>query len=202
MPPMNDPKHNHTVLVYTPGGERISTTTMPDPKHDQNVPAPLQGQPAELRRAEAPTRPPALAAAPDALGLLKALRRRWRIAFSLGLLLAPVVGAAAWFLVPKAKYTARATLHVSTNPKYIIFDPKERLADYRTYQQTQMALARSRFVLGDALTTPGVAGLATIREHVDAGEWLAEQIKINFPGGSEVLEISLNGDHPTDLAKL
>ncbi|MBV8554580.1 MAG: hypothetical protein JO116_03380, partial [Planctomycetaceae bacterium] len=151
---------------------------------------------------ETPPRPPALSAAPDALGLLKALRRRWRMGFGLGLSLAAVVWAAAWYLIPQAKYTARATLRVSANPKYIIFDPKERLADYRTYQRSQVALAKSRFVLADALKKPEVVGLTMIRDHPDMDQWLSQHIDISFPDASEVLEISLSGDHPTDLAKL
>jgi polysaccharide biosynthesis transport protein len=175
---------------------------MIDPKPSHAVPASLQGQTAGMLAPETPPRPPALSAAPDALGLLKALRRRWRIGFALGLFLAAVAGTATWYLTPQAKYTACATLHVSTNPKYIIFDPKERLADYRTYQRTQVEMAKSRFVLADALKKPEVAGLTTIREYPDAEEWLAQQIKISFPNTSEVLEISLSGYHPTDLAKL
>src|SRR6266511_909240 len=176
--------------------------TMIDPNPNHAVPAPLQGQTAGMLAPETAPRPPALSATPDALGLLNALRRRWRVGFGLGLFLAAVVGIAAWYLVPQAKYTACATLRVSANPKYIIFDPKERLADYRTYQRTQVALAKSGYVLADALKKPEVAGLTTIREHIDAEEWLAQQIKIGFPDTSEVLEISLSGDHPTDLTKL
>ncbi|MBV8266974.1 MAG: AAA family ATPase [Planctomycetaceae bacterium] len=151
---------------------------------------------------ETPPRLPALSAAPDALGLLKALRRRWRMGFGLGLSLAAVAWAAVWYLSPQAKYTARATLHVSANPKYIIFDPKERLADYRTYQRSQVALAKSRFVLADALKKPEIVGLATIRDHPSIDDWLSKNINIIFQDSSEVLEISLTGNHPTDLAKL
>lgn len=149
-----------------------------------------------------PPRPPALSATPDAIGLLKALRRRWWIALGLGLTASALAGAAAYYVVPPAKYTARATLHIATNPKYIIFDPKERLADYRTYQRTQVAMARSQFVLSNALKRPEVATLQTIRALIDPGEWLASNIRIDFPDASEVLEISLSGDRPRDLAVL
>ncbi len=175
---------------------------MIDPQPNHPAPASRQDQTAGLLAPGTPLRPPSLPATPDALGLLKALLRRWRMGLSLGLSLAAVAGTAVWFLLPGAKYTACATLRVSANPKYIIFDPKERLADYPTYQRTQVALAKSRLVLADVLKKPEVARLATIREHIDADEWLAQEIKIGFPSTSEVLEISLSGDHPTDLAKL
>lgn len=145
------------------------------------------------------SQPPALSQAPDALGLLHALRRRWKAALAAGLAVAMVAGFVTYTIIPKAKYTSRATLHVSTNPKYIIFDPKERLADYRTYQRTQVAMARSLYVLSDALKNPKVAGLATLREQADPIEWLARSIRIDFPDASEVLEISLSGDYIGDL---
>jgi polysaccharide biosynthesis transport protein len=175
---------------------------MRNPESNPAVPASLQGQASGLRVREAPATPLTLAAAPDAMGLLMALRRRWKLGLCLGFCLAAVAGVATWFVVPRAKYTASATLHVSTNPKYIIFDPKERLADYRTYQRTQVTLAKSRYVLSDALMRPEIAELAMIRQRIDADEWLAQQIKIDFPGGSEVLEISLAGDQPAELAPL
>jgi succinoglycan biosynthesis transport protein ExoP len=175
---------------------------MSDPNSNQIVQFSSQGQMAAMPGSTTSPRPAALSSVPDAIGLLKGLRRRWKLALVLGFFLAAVAGAATWSLVPPAKYTARATLHVSTSPKYIIFDPKERLADYRTYQKTQVALAKSQFVLVDALRKPEFAGLATIREHADAGDWLAEQLKVAFPDASEVLEISLTGDRPADLEKL
>jgi capsular exopolysaccharide synthesis family protein len=162
---------------------------------------PSESSPAALATLT-PARPPALSATPDAIGLLKALRRRWWIAIGLGLIVAALAGAAAYHVVPPAKYTARATLHVATNPKYIIFDPKERLADYRTYQRTQVAMARSQFVLSNALKRPDVLALPTIRTKTDPGEWLGSNIRIDFPDSSEVLEISLSGDRPRDLAVL
>src|SRR5262245_25502945 len=106
-----DPKPNHAALVLAPGGERTSTTAMTDRKPYPIIPASPRGPAADTPAPVTPPRPPAFAATPDALGLLKALRRRWRIAMALGLLLAGVVGAASWYLVPRAKYTARATLH-------------------------------------------------------------------------------------------
>src|SRR5437763_1375943 len=51
--------------------------------------------------------PPVLSTTPNALALLKALRRRWLLGASAGLLLAAALGPAAWFLVPPPKHTVR-----------------------------------------------------------------------------------------------
>ena len=142
---------------------------MIDPNPNHAVPASLQGQTAGMLAPETAPRPPALSAAPDVLGLLKALRRRWRMGFGLGLSLAAVAGPPPGTSSRRRRIRRAATLHVSANPKYIIFDPKERLTDYRTYQRSQVALAKSRFVLADALKKPEVVGLTTIRDHPDIG---------------------------------
>ncbi len=176
---MND-SQPHSVAPYVPRGQSVGPLSLP----------------------EAPRRPQVLSASPDALGLLKALRRRWKMALSLGLILAAISAVTVWRLVPREKYTAIATIHVSTSPRYIIFDPHEKLADYPTYQRTQVALAKSRLVIVDALRKPEIAELATIKEKIDADNWLADQLKIGFSGSSEILEISLSGNRPADVAKL
>lgn len=137
---------------------------------------------------------------PDALTLLKALRRRWRLAIGLGLLLAVAAGPVVWFIVPRAKYTATATLQIATKPKRIMFEPQESLADYRTYQKTQQEIVKNRKILVDALAR--LNGLETIKEQIDAEEWLQEKLRVDFPGGSEILQVSLSGDRAEDLAKI
>jgi capsular exopolysaccharide synthesis family protein len=148
----------------------------------------------------ASSRPPGLSSAPDALSLYVALRRRLGLALGMGLGLALVVGAATWYLVPRAKYTARASLQVSTNPKRIIFEPGDSRTDYRTYQRTQVAVVKDRKIITDALRSLG--DLETIKEQLDADEWLQQQLRAEFIGGSEIMEVSLSGDHPEDLAKI
>lgn len=150
-----------------------------------------------------PSPPPILNAPPDAVTLLKALRRRWVPAVGLGLVLAAVAGPAAWLFVPRAKYTASATILVASNPKRIIWDTKDNRADPRTYQKTQVALLTDRSVLAHALAKPEVSRLPMVREQyrqqADPEEWLKQGLRAEFAGGSEVLELALSGDYPEDL---
>lgn len=171
---------------------------MSEPKSINAASVPAKLQPIEttpLVRA----RPQVLSATPDALSLLKSLRRRWALALGLGIVGAVVIGGATWLIVPRAKYTAVATMQVATHPRRIMFDPKESQTDYRTYQRTQVTLIKNRMVLKHAVSQPEVAKLPTIRAQVDPEEWLDEQLKVEFPGGSEVLQISLSGDRAEDL---
>lgn len=142
--------------------------------------------------------PPPADEGPDAAALLKALRRRWALALSLGLAAGATAAASAWSLIPPAKYTARAILHVSTTPPKLVFD-HDHETDYRTFQQTQVALINSRMVLSAALADPAVKALPTVAEQPDPMEWLEKTLAVKFPGGSEILEISLGGDRAHDL---
>jgi capsular exopolysaccharide synthesis family protein len=140
------------------------------------------------------------------MDLLKALRRRWAPAVGLGLVLALIVGSAAWFLLPKAKYTSSSTLYVSLQPKRIMFDPRDSTSDPNTFQRTLVAYIKDRSILSYALSRPEVAGLPTLKELVadgaDLEDYLQKTVTATFREGSELLEISLSGGRPDDLATI
>jgi capsular exopolysaccharide synthesis family protein len=147
-------------------------------------------------------RPAILSAAPDAPGLLRAFRRRWRLATFGGLLGALVTVAFVHVVWPQPKCTARVLLFVSARRPKEIFDTRESVAEYKTYQQTQTTLITSRKVLRAALQRPGVAALALVKKQEDPIVWLGEKLKVDFPNGSEILTISLSSEYPKDSVKL
>src|SRR3954454_4417506 len=108
----------------------------------------------------------------DPIALLKALRRRWPLALGVGLLAAVVVGIAVFFVVPPAKYTARAMLHVNSVQPRILLHVGENHTEYGAYQRTQLALLKSRIVLNAALKQPEVVKLGIVANQVDPIEWL------------------------------
>jgi capsular exopolysaccharide synthesis family protein len=162
----------------------------------------LHGDPSGPITARTTSRPPALSATPDPIGLLRALRRRWPVAAAAGLTCAALVGVVAYFVVPVPKYTARALLFVSARRPKEIFETRESVVEYKTFQKTQTTLITSRTVLGAALKRPEVVGLPSVRAQEDPTDWLGDQIKVDFPNGSEILTIAMSGDGPRDLAVL
>src|SRR5690242_8906230 len=118
MAPHNaDPQH---------GPVPADPTLVPVPPHAADLPA-------EAPRGEwqvgpaAP--PPALAAAPDAMTLLKGLQRRWWVALGLGVVLAGAAAAGAWYLLTP-KQTAVANVHIDTVPPWLVHRNID-IADYR-----------------------------------------------------------------------
>lgn len=146
--------------------------------------------------------PPSLTTGPDMAALLKALRRRWFLATCLAIMAVPTAAATAFTLIPP-KYTAYATLKVSSNITPFIFkEPSDSRAEYNIFQKTQLGLIKSRFVLTAALRQPGIAQLSMIAKQPDPIAWLEEEIKPEYMEGSEILKIPLSGEQPTEIAAI
>jgi capsular exopolysaccharide synthesis family protein len=165
---------------------------------------PRRSRVAESDERRTPAMVRAQAGGPDAVALTRALRRRWALALALGLAAAVLVGPATWFFIPGAKYTAEGTLIIQRNPPVIANPFRADSSDPRAYQQTQLAKLRNRSVLAHALAKPEIAALPLIeelrRKKTDPEDWLAASLKAEFANYSEVLTVTLSGDHPADLA--
>lgn len=98
----------------------------------------------------APSLPPALLSArPNALALAKALRRRWLLACGWGLIVAGLAALVTWFSLAQ-KYTARTAMFVPLVDRFLLPTsiPKPDLV---SHQKTQVALAKSRWLINAAL---------------------------------------------------
>jgi len=167
-----------------------------DTRHEHEPPN-AAGLP-EVFRPAVPALPPHAqgprtpAASLDALGLLKALRRRCVLAVGLGVLLAAAAAGVAYVVVPPAKYTAKAMLRVATETPRILVKTAENESNFATFQRTQLAMMRSRIVLEEALKQPEVAKLPVVREQIDPAEWLDKELQIEFAQGSEILRVTMS----------
>lgn len=162
-----------------------------------DLPAPLSPPSPRLPAHRAgSTAPASLSAGPDAQNLLHAFARRWPLALIGGLAIGLGATVAAFFLVPPPKYTVKALIHVASAPARIIFTTSESVPDYRSYQKTQATLAKSRKVLTAALRQPEVAGLPAIPAEGDPASWLDRELKVDFPGGAEIMTITMTGPTP------
>ena len=134
-------------------------------------------------------------------GLLFALKRRWRQATLIGVPALLFGTVLAWILIP-AHFTAFALLSISSKQQRLVFKTADEDADFFTYQKTQKAMIRSRFVLNAALRRPGISELQTIREKTYPVQWLEEELQIDSHNSPEILKISLQGDHPKEVAQI
>jgi capsular exopolysaccharide synthesis family protein len=132
--------------------------------------------------------------------LWAAFRRRWRLAVGLGLLVAAVAAASAWYLTSATSYTVITTLHVKSTTPVVMRDPRAvEPVDFRTFQSIQMSAVKRRVVLNSALREPKVAQLAIVREQQDPLDWLAKEIQVDFSSGPETMRISMIGKDSESL---
>jgi len=134
---------------------------------------------------------------------LWALRRRWLLAFSLGLLGSAALGVPAWFYF-ESEYVASAQLLVRAHEPSVVFAKRTgaTLQDFEVYKRSQQQRVVGRFVLSKALRQPGISHLKIVEEQIDPVKWLQEELSVRYPGSAEIMEVSLKGEDPSAIAKI
>lgn len=145
--------------------------------------------------------PLVLSAPPNPWALIKALRRRWRMAVFVGLLLAIAAAAACFFLLPPPKHTARTLVRIPPGNPFL-FRTSETVPEIGDHQRNQIAMVKSRLVLNSALKDRRVVDLELLKDKSDPIEWLERELQADFALAPEVMRIMLVGDLPADMALL
>lgn len=147
--------------------------------------------------------PPGLSTSPDAMALLKSLRRRWLMAVALGCLVAGLAGIATWYLVP-AKFLATTTIRVDSKQQIGV----DRMLNPMAHQmamKTNSEHLKGKDVLLKALKEDGVRNLSLVRKHpntTSALMWMEESLKVEYREGSELLNVLLTGEEPQDAVRI
>lgn len=136
----------------------------------------------------------------DAGAFVGALRRRWFLLLSLGLIAAGGAAGAAWYFIP-VKHTASTLLHLDATTPAILFNAQDG-ANFVNFQRTQLTILKSRLVLNAALKQPKVAELRLIRQQADPVQWLEKEVKADYSLAPEVLRVSLSGTSPEELTTI
>ena len=110
--------------------------------------------------------------------LINCLRRRWLMALLLGGLFAIVAGVLLLWLFPLSS-SISALVHVQQEITNVM-DEKDRFSPQKleVFQETQVSLIKSQFVLQSALSRRDVAQLEAVRkEEPDPITWLQEELQ-------------------------
>ncbi|MCH7751302.1 MAG: hypothetical protein IH898_03990, partial [Planctomycetes bacterium] len=133
------------------------------------------------------------------------LRRKWLAALLLGSLAAALMAGVLLWLFPESS-SVTAYLSVKALEPETLFDTNQRInpKEYEIFQQTQLALFKSHFVLNAALNRSDISQLeAVVKEEPDALAWLSDELKVSFPGEGEILEVRFDGEEdPAEIMKL
>ena len=132
------------------------------------------------------------------LQLLAGLRRCWPSALGVGSLVGFIFAAALWLFLPPSKPFAYAKILFPSNPDRLRFEHP----DPPLKEQTQKERILSRKILSKVVENPEVAELEMIKERPDPVSFLARELQIDFPSGSEIMKITMHGDHAQELTTL
>jgi capsular exopolysaccharide synthesis family protein len=135
--------------------------------------------------------------------LLKALRRRWLLALTLGTLCAAGAAAAAWFLLAPL-FTVASQIYVNANPEpFGLRDNRQPgHGDFSTFLRLQAARIKNREVLLNALKEKEIQRLDLVKQQPEPILWLESELKVEFQEGSEIIKVSMNGTEPLELVAL
>jgi succinoglycan biosynthesis transport protein ExoP len=145
----------------------------------------------------APPAPAFLNAKPDSKSLLRALKRRWLLASTVGFLAAVATAVAVYCLVPTT-FLGQTYVILSHRGTKIVGSDTD--VDFSIFQKSQAALVKHRIVLARALRSPDVSGLSIFRG--DPVDWLENNLQVDFGASPEFMRISLIAEKPQDIVKV
>ncbi len=136
---------------------------------------------------------------------INCLRRKWLSALLLGIIAMAASFVALMWLFPLSS-SVTAYLKVEALEADSLFEDQQRInpKEYEIFQQTQLTLFKSQFVLKAALNRNDIAQLDVVQnEEPDALLWLSEELKVSFPGEGEILKVSFDGEEdPEQMMKI
>lgn len=128
------------------------------------------------------------------------LKRNWKWALPLGLILGSVAFAALYICFP-IKYRATAYIQIMAAKPYFVFNEKDR-SDYTNFVNTQLALIKNPLILEKSLENTDVTRLKSILSEKNPQEWLRTNLSASSQGKSEFATISINTEVASDADKI
>jgi capsular exopolysaccharide synthesis family protein len=128
------------------------------------------------------------------------VKRSWKWALPIGLVLSAVMFVLLYICFP-VRYEAVAYIQILSHKPYFIFDEQQR-QQYKQYVQTQFALMRSPLIIEKALESSDIARLPCVLRQKDKVIWLAQKLKLQTQGDSEMVTVSIREEVPEDCEKL
>ena len=137
------------------------------------------------------------------IGLLHSFRRKWLPGALIGSVLATLVAGLMFLLIP-VNHEAVALLRVRMS-RLELLDNRTHLSserEYGTYKQTQAALMASPYVLNAAIRSPEIQALGIISAEDHPVAYLEDELRVEFPGDSEILRVSLAAENDKEAIKV
>ena len=137
-----------------------------------------------------------------AVGLLL-LRRRRAAVTAVALFAGAIFAGAAWWFWPETNRVV-ALLRVSRDTGSMVSTSGNRQTPeaYESNLRTQVSLLKGEFVLFSALRDPTISQLPLVRAESNKVGWLRDELAVENPRESELLQVSMRGEDPDQLVTI
>ncbi len=129
--------------------------------------------------------------------LTSAIKRCWKWALFLGLILSPLGAGLIWQFYP-TKYEATSWLFAFSQVPFIVFQTEEGRSSYDSFLATQFAMITNPLVLNEVLNDKRVLQVKQLIKQKDRAQWLRKNIIVSRQGKSEYFTISYSDSDPDD----
>jgi polysaccharide biosynthesis transport protein len=174
--------------------------SLPRPQADPDL-SPIAGRIETIDDRPRPSTPPGLSATPDFAALMRCLRRRWMVAFTLGTLLAGLAALATYCLLGPS-YTAFAQIRVLPFNPTIGARDLEPTTTPLMYLRSQSAMIRSRPILQKALAREEIKRLGLDSKHTDAVAYLEANLTVEVADNSDLMSVRFTSDDPNEAVTI
>ena len=173
----------------------MDTAETPRPQHEL---ARLPDLPPALRASMPPASRPTTGGAPiNARLVLRGLARHWWQALAFWVI---GTGALAAFIYLRHDPTYRSAGYLQVESGEAGPFRESLDSQLQTYMQTEVKLILSTSVLGQVVLDPKVSAIPSVREAIDAEEYLREILEVRSQPNTYLIEIAAEASRPTDAA--
>lgn len=191
----NDQPHNSDNPSKRAAGELVpkGTATQLTPQNAWNPPAPMWLDPNSGNEGV------------NVMGFVHSLRRRWLPGVLVGSILATIVAALMWLLIPTS-YEAVGLIKVRRSVRQVMSEyySRESPDEYSVFKQTQPAMIKSHLVLNAALSALQPKALPMLQDEDAPVAWLDKELEVAYMQNSEILRIAMRGEdteQPIEIVK-
>jgi capsular exopolysaccharide synthesis family protein len=191
----NDQPHNSDNPSKRAAGELVpkGTATQLTPQNAWNPPAPMWLDPNSGNEGV------------NVMGFVHSLRRRWLPGVLVGSILATIVAALMWLLIPTS-FEAVGLIKVKRSVRQVMseFYARESPDEYSVFKQTQPAMIKSHLVLNEAVRKLQPQALPMLQDEDSPVAWLDKELEVAYLQNSEILRVAIRGEdtsQPTEIVK-
>jgi capsular exopolysaccharide synthesis family protein len=131
--------------------------------------------------------------------ILRVLWQWWYLLLPVSLLCS-AAAASAVYITFRPVYRASAQIQIASDRPFVAYESRERIEKKYEFVETQVELLKSPLVLNPVSRLDSVRSIPEVRDQADVVSWLAENLRVNQVGKSELYLVAFEALDPKHAA--